>query len=237
MVLASTLLLVSIFTRAGCRGVSVSLFSDVVLANADALLSVSKSIDFQKIVSHDAAEVEKLKGALASLHIDRKRSDESLDQYASKPSGPSGSNETFSSLDDLPPLDDMDMAGLDSVSIAESASGPFNGKDDIIEALAAEGLDGRAGLVYNSFSDSRTIPFSQAHHRRGVPPFDVVVAPDFAPVSGMHGVFISTTEIMSIILPSDNATADWQILKRKEFNSAEEMIDYLSLISAGFDLP
>ncbi|ARN75469.1 hypothetical protein [Oceanicoccus sagamiensis] len=215
----------------------MSLFSDVVLENADALLSASKSIDFQKILSHDSAEVEKLKGALASLQIDRKRSDESLEQYASKPAGPSGSNESFDSLDDLPPLDDMAMVGSDESVDQAGFEAPFSNKEQIIEALAAEGLDGRAGMVYNSFSDSRTLPFSQAHHRRGVPQFDVVVAPDFAPVSGMHGVFITTSEIMSIILPSDNASADWQILKRKRFSSSEEMIDYLSLISAGFDLP
>lgn len=220
------------------RGEIVNRLSDVVLENADALLSATKSIDFNKVLNHDVAEVKKLKGALKSLQISGKRLDESLDKYASKPiDGSSGSNESFDSLDDLPPLDDMDMAELEAADGSASTEAPFGNKDEIMAALAVEGLDGRAGMVYNSLSDSRTLPFGQVHHRRGVPRFDVVVAPDFAPVSGMHGVFISTSEIMSIILPSDNASADWQVLKRKPFNSSEEMIDYLSLISAGFDLP
>ena len=214
---------------ARCGG-NVSLVSDIVLKNADALLAAFKSIDFKKILSHDAAEVEKLKGVLVSLQIALKRPTELLDQYASKPSAPSGSDQGF-----LPVLNDL--AGLDATDKSSAVDRPFTGKDDIMEALALNGFASRAGLVYNSFSDSRTLAFDQAHHRRGVPPFEVVVAPDFAPVSGMHGVFISTTEIMSVILPSDNANADWQIFKRKSFSCRKEMMDYLSLISAGFDLP
>ena len=214
---------------ARCGG-NVSLVSDIVLKNADALLAAFKSIDFKKILSHDAAEVEKLKGVLVSLQIALKRPTELLDQYASKPSAPSGSDQGF-----LPVLNDL--AGLDATDKSSAVDRPFSGKDDIMEALALNGFASRAGLVYNSFSDSRTLAFDQAHHRRGVPPFEVVVAPDFAPVSGMHGVFISTTEIMSVILPSDNANADWQIFKRKSFSCRKEMMDYLSLISAGFDLP
>ena len=219
---------------ARCGG-NVSLVSDIVLKNADALLAAFKSIDFKKFLSHDAAEVEKLKGVLVSLQIALKRPTELLDQYASKPSAPSGSDQGFSSLDDLPPLNDL--ADSDATDKSSAVDRPFSGKDDIMEALALNGFASRAGLVYNSFSDSRTLAFDQAHHRRGVPPFEVVVAPDFAPVSGMHGVFISTTEIMSVILPSDNANADWQIFKRKSFSCRKEMMDYLSLISAGFDLP
>lgn len=211
-------------------GDNVSLVSDIVLKNADALLAAFKSIDFKKILSHDAAEVEKLKGVLVSLQIALKRPTELLDQYASKPSAPSGSDQGF-----LPVLNDL--ASLDATDKSSAVDRPFSGKDDIMEALALNGFASRAGLVYNSFSDSRTLAFDQAHHRRGVPPFEVVVAPDFAPVSGMHGVFISTTEIMSVILPSDNANADWQIFKRKSFSCRKEMMDYLSLISAGFDLP
>ena len=214
---------------ARCGG-NVSLVSDIVLKNADALLAAFKSIDFKKFLSHDAAEVEKLKGVLVSLQIALKRPTELLDQYASKPSAPSGSDQGF-----LPVLNDL--ASLDATDKSSVVDMPFSGKDDIMEALALNGFASRAGLVYNSFSDSRTLAFDQAHHRRGVPPFEVVVAPDFAPVSGMHGVFISTTEIMSVILPSDNANADWQIFKRKSFSCRKEMMDYLSLISSGFDLP
>ena len=162
---------------------------------------------------------------MVSLQIAHKHPTELLDQYAGKPSEPSGSGQDFS------------LSGLDASDKSSEVDGPFSGKDDIMQALALKGFASRAGLVYNSFSDSRTLAFDQAHHRRGVPPFEVVVAPDFAPVSGMHGVFISTTEIMSVILPSDKANADWQILKRKSFNCRKEMMDYLSLIAAGFDLP
>ena len=216
-------------------GVSVSSFSDTILGNANALLEASKSLDFQGIVDHNAEEVAKLRAVIERLSIQRKRSGESLEDYADKQSGPLARG--AADIDDLPSLDDMDIdMGGDALSASGSGASQAS-RDEIIKALVAEGMDDRVGLVYNSFSDSRTLPFSQAHHRRGVPVFEVVAAPDFAPVSGMHGVFISNTEVMSIILPSDNASADWQILKRKDYSTLDEMIEYTSLISAGFDLP
>lgn len=210
----------------------MSSFSGTILGNANALLEASKSLDFQGIVDHEAEEVAKLRAVIESLSIQRKRSDEPLDNYASKQTGPVAGV-------DLPSLDDMELdSGMGDDALSVSASDvPHTSRDEIMKALAAEGMDDRVGLVYNSFSDSRTLPFSQAHHRRGVPVFEVVSAPDFAPVAGMHGVFISNTEVMSIILPADDSAAEWQILKRKSYSTADEMIEYMSLISAGFDLP
>lgn len=209
----------------------MSSFSGTILGNANALLEASKSLDFQRIVDHEAEEVAKLRAVIESLSIQRKRSDEPLDNYASKQTGPVAGV-------DLPSLDDMELdSGTGDDALSAPSDAPHTSRDEIMKALVAEGMDDRVGLVYNSFSDSRTLPFSQSHHRRGVPVFEVVSAPDFAPVAGMHGVFISNTEVMSIILPSDNSSADWQILKRKAYSTADEMIEYMSLISAGFDLP
>lgn len=204
----------------------MGLISNIILKNAEALLSAFKRIDFQKVLNHDVVEVEKLKDVLVSLQIALKHPTEPLDQYISK------ADSSGQSI--LPLKNKTELNATDQYNRLDS---PFKGRDDMIKALAAAGFAGRVGLVYSSFSDNRTLNFNQTHHCRGLPPFELVVAPDFAPISGVHGVFISTTEIMSVILPADNADANWQILKRKTFTDRKVMMDFLSLVLTGFDLP
>ena len=204
----------------------MGLISDIILKNAEALLSAFKRIDFQKVLSHDVLEVEKLKDVLNSLQIAFKRPTEPLDYYTSNANA---------SDQNLLPLNSV--TELEATDQSSQLNSPFKSKDDIISALAVAGFADRVGLVYSSFSDSRTLDFTQTQHCRGLPSFEVVVAPDFAPVSGVHGVFISTTDIMSIIIPADHVDGDWQILKRKSFTNRKAMMDFLSLVLTGFDLP
>ncbi|MGK0501139.1 MAG: hypothetical protein ACJAYG_002793 [Oceanicoccus sp.] len=63
------------------------------------------------------------------------------------------------------------------------------------------------------------------------------MTPDFARVSGLHGMFISGNDVMFYVLPSDNPSADWELFKSKHYSNADEMIEFFTLITAGFDLP
>lgn len=209
----------------------VKFFSDSILGEADKLVAASKSLDYQKVVAHDVGETNKLKAVLAELRIAKKQVDESLESYANKQAVFTTGKGTGLDSHAI-----VELADANSVE-SEAAETISNNDQDIMAALNAEGLTERVGLIYSSFASSRTQSLSQAHHRRGIPAFEAVVAPDFAPVPGFHGVFISTTEVMSVILPSDDPTADWQVVKRQVYKGAEEMIEFVSLISAGFDLP
>ena len=208
--------------------------SKVVMGNANNLLAASKSLDYSLIANHQIEEVKKLHAVLVEFDIKKYRREESLSSYASQQQGPRASMEE---LDDLPPAEmggDNYETGIKEEAVTEPIA-----KEEIESNLQEEGMGDRVGLVYNSLSkdSDRTLQFKQAHHRRGVPSFDIVVAPDCSPVSGLHGIFINGHEVMSIVLPADDPSGDWQIMKRKAYTNADEMMEYLSLLSAGFDLP
>lgn len=205
----------------------MSKFSTHILDQADLVASACKTLNFKKIVAHDPAEVEKLKSVIKDLSIaTAAEMDEDLADYAK-------------------PVADAVAQGRPAANKAAPAEQTIESKDVVIarrqaliEDLNKEGFNDRIGKVYNSFSSERTITFKQVPHRRGLPPFDLVLAPDFAPVAGMHGIFLNGTEVMSIILAADsNGESEWHILKRKTFNDPDEMLELVTLIAAGFDLP
>jgi hypothetical protein len=207
-------------------------FSEEILAQADQLVAASKGLDYQGIVEHQPDEVACLHRVLAELNIERSVSANTLDSDDTTVSDPvpEQPEETLVTGDMLATESDAEGKGAVAADRLTIRSG-------IMESLSADGLEGRVGLVYNSVSKSRTSRFDGVHHHRGIPEFDVVIAPDYAPVPGMHGVFISATEIMSIILPSGDPAANWQVVKRKGYQDRAQMMEYLGLISAGFDLP
>ncbi|MEH6557064.1 MAG: hypothetical protein V7459_13970 [Oceanicoccus sp.] len=207
-------------------------FSDDILAQADQLVAASKGLDYQGIVEHRPDEVARLHRVLAELNIERSIAADTVDSDNTTVSDPVPvqREEALFAADLL--AAESDVAGKGMIAADRLAI-----RSSIMKSLSADGLEGRVGLVYNSASKSRTSTFDGVHHHRGIPEFDVVIAPDYAPVPGMHGVFISATEIMSIILPSGDPAANWQVVKRKGYEDRTQMMEYLGLISAGFDLP
>lgn len=194
--------------------------SAAILAEAYKLLLASRSLDYAKIGSHDLVEVAKLKATLLDLKIGVS-SDERLDGYATKPikrgSGLSGDSRTSYHDDDR-----------------------IKGRQArVCESLGKEGFEDRVSQVYNSFVGSRRMRIEEVPHRIGLPEFDVVIAPDFAPNQGLHGIFINSKAVMSITLALDESEAgkQWKIVKTKAFSSEDEMIECATLMSAGFDVP
>jgi len=190
------------------------------------MLVASQGLNYQKILTHDSEEIAKLRDSLLGLNI--RWDSGSLGDYASKQEArqysgntageqPSGGVDTRSALD----LDTVERQG------------------QIIESLSDEGFSDRSGNVYSSFVKSRSLSFKQVPHRIGLPDFDVVVAPDFAPNPGLHGIFIGSGEVMSMTLSIiDGKTGEqWQIEKQKKYSSEEQMVDFVTLMSAGFELP
>lgn len=192
-----------------------------IIAEADKLLLASQSLNYAKIVSHDLEEVAKLRVALFELKI-RVSTDEALDLYATKlVSSNSGMG---SSSTKMPFIDDKEIKERQA---------------RVCESLGVEGFDDRVGQVYNSFVGTRRMRIQEVPHRIGLPEFDVVISPDFAPNPGLHGIFISSQAVMSITLALDtsNDSKQWKVLKRKAFASQEEMLECATLMSAGFDVP
>ncbi len=137
-------------------------------------------------------------------------------------------------------LDDMELQPASA--IATSLQGGQGNDDEtrheeIVEELCGCGFDERMGRVYDSFAQGRSRDISEVPHDRGMPVFDTVVAADFSPVSGMHGIFISKLEVASAVLPAPGEANEWQVLARRHYTSLEEMREFVILMSAGFELP
>ena len=181
--------------------------SEKVFNSADRVASASKGLNYQRIIAHDKAEVDKLNKVLRDLDIDR---------------------------GDRDGVTHSDRGATRSPDMSLSAVR----RKQMEERFEQEGFGDRLNRVYNSFAKDRTISIKQIPHSRGLPPYDMVVAPDFAPVAGLHGIFISGNQVMSIILPSETqAFGEWHIVKQKSFSTIEDMIEVVTLVAAGFDLP
>ena len=93
----------------------------------------------------------------------------------------------------------------------------------ILSSLKQEGFDSRLGRVYDSASDHRSMAFRQVPHRRQLPAFDMVVAADYAPSAGLHGVFIDSSRVYCAMLAIPMEQNSWQVLKSRPYQSVDEM--------------
>lgn len=167
------------------------------------------SLDYKAILAHEEKAVAKLNRVLQKLSINPARVRDPLGNYASRQSGARATAQ--------PELSRKDRVQL------------------LTDTLAKEGFGERLDKVYNSFSKDRVTPIDRVPHHRGLPGFQIVVAPDFAPISGMHGIFIVGNTVRSFVLPSDSQ-GGWQLVRQKDFASMEQMVELVTLISAGFDV-
>lgn len=190
--------------------------SNPVLANADTFLDCCDRLDFQSIF-------ENQKDALRTLRV-------VMDEL------------------DLAPLTKEQIKGLrsaeaitvDSSAVVShvAASDPKEERrQEIIDEIEAQGFGDRLDKVYDSFADGRSRLLSKVPHRHGLPFFNTVIAADFAPTSGLHGIFISNSEVISAVLPYPCEGHHWQLEIRRNYSSLAEMVEYVTLLSAGFELP
>jgi hypothetical protein len=105
-----------------------------------------------------------------------------------------------------------------------------------VEALSQGGLGKRLGKVYSSVDDRRLLAFREVPHQQGLPKFDMVVGPDYSPISGLHGIFIGAHEVMSCVLPSPAESHHWQVRERHQYTKPSQVVDLVSMMSAGFPI-
>lgn len=202
----------------------VKLFSKTILDSADELIEASRSLDYSGIINDDDAALSQLNAVLKRLSINQFDNDDLLDDYASKQAHASTAKAA-------------DTFAVDE-AINPEQSAAIERQQQIADIISQEGLQDRLGKVYNSFANDRVLEFNNVPHQRGLPPFDLVFAADYSPLSGLHGIFISADEVMSIVLPSDaGGDTDWQVLKRRQYSNPDELMEFVTLLSAGFELP
>lgn len=175
---------------------------------AEEFIQLFSKLDYAAILAHEPAAVAELQDVVRTIG-GAVPSDESLEDYAAKAAAP------------IPGASDDDK-----VSLAER-------RRSFVEALGNAGLGGRLGKVYCTATDTRQTPFRDVPHKQGLPQFDMVVAADFSPQSGYHGIFIGAQEVMSWALPAPYE-GSWQLRERHRFASLDQMVELTGLLSAGF---
>lgn len=155
-------------------------------------------LDLNKVQQHDKIEVEKLKQVVSSI--------ESLEKGETVGFVPGVED----GKDDEPP------PRLDPEQIRKS---------EVLEVLDEAGYTGRLGRLFVTGSEFPVKPLEYVPHQEGLPDFDMVVAPDYAPVDGAHGIFVSAQGIFSAIAPEPITENRWRILRSMPYEDNKEMIE------------
>lgn len=175
---------------------------------AEQHMQLYSRLDYAAIIAHDPHAVAELQEVLRTIRGNAPTSEEGLADYAIKPAAP-------------------------KVAMPDEKAALAERRRALVEVLGQAGLSSRLGKVYCSTVDARVMPFREVTNKQGLPQFDMVIAADFSPHSGYHGIFVAGQEVMSWILPSPYERP-WQVRERHRFSSLEQMAELVSLLSAGF---
>lgn len=185
-----------------------------LIDQATALLAVTRQLDYLKILKHDQHEVAKLRSLLGGLN----EGGAGMAHSAPKPVA----SEAGKGSDDDSSQREMLKA---------------NRQMAILEQLTIEGFSDRLGRVYNSRSEERSMEFRKVPHHKNLPEFDMIVSADYSPGEGVHGIIMTEHHVMSVFLAAPGEQNEWETLKSRSYDNMEEMGEYVTLMSAGFDLP
>ncbi len=177
------------------------------------MVAASRGLDYAAIVAHQPEAIARLRQVATELRLElgrlRSGSDEALDAYARVQPQPSG------------------RPVVASEALAER-------RRHCVDALGRAGLGARLGKLYCSNAEQRLVPFKEAPHKRGLMPFDMVVAADYTPGEGYHGIFITASEVVAGFLPRSADGRDWQLRARAPYANLAQMVEKVGLMSAGF---
>lgn len=176
---------------------------------AEQIIQLYSRLDYAAIIAHEAKAVAILKDVVNTIR------------------GPAGkargdSRDAAERQDSPAPVEFPD----DKAALADR-------RRLFVEALSHGGLGPRLGKVYSTNAASRVVAFRDVPHKLGLPAFDMVVAADFSPQAGYHGIFIGAREVMSFMLLAP-FERPWHLRERHAFSSNEQMVELVSLLSAGF---
>lgn len=187
-----------------------------LIQRAEEFTRLCKSVDYQSVLAHDAAAVAALQDVLLVLKKTLPRGGEDLGDYASAQVG-------------ARPRASTPDSSAEKKALLER-------RRHFVEAFSQAGLGNRLGKIYSSVDDRRLLAFREVPHQEGLPQFDMVVAPDYSPVGGLHGIFIGSQEVMSCVLPSPPESHQWQVRERHRFANNLQVVDLVSMLSAGFPI-
>lgn len=181
---------------------------------AGRVIRLCEALDFEGIVQHRPKAINALQNVVRTLNLTLPR------RSAAERVGDG--------------IEDARTAPAARAPVDDDAAEMAQRRRQLAESLTRAGLGDRMGKIYSTVTDQRLRPFRDAPHKMGLPAFDMVLAPDFSPEAGLHGIFVGAQEIFSALLLGADSNRTWQVRERARFGNMEELADIVSLMSAGF---
>lgn len=151
-------------------------------------------VDLAKVVNHDREELGKLSRVTGAL-----------DDLSN------GENVEF-----LPGVDVDEAPELSAEQIRRA---------NLMEVLGTEGFGERLGRVFFTDGASGALrPLDLIPHREGLPEFLLCVAPEYAPMDGAQGVFISDRGVFAAMIPDPVSRHRWRVTRSRPYDDEREMV-------------
>lgn len=166
-------------------------------------------VDLDKVVRHDAVEVAKLDRVTVALD---EISNGDLVQF-------------------VPDVDVEEAPELDPEQMRLA---------ELTEVLIRAGLGDRLGRVFVMADDAAepgaARPLDFIPHRQGLPDFLLCLAPDFAPMEGAQGIFVSDRGVFAAMIPDPVTRHRWRIARSRPYEDEREMVaSVIRFITRGTD--
>jgi hypothetical protein len=166
-------------------------------------------VDLEKVARHDAVEVAKLDRVTVALD---EISNGALVQF-------------------VPDVDVEEAPELDPQQMRLAK---------LTEVLIREGLGDRLGRVFVMESEAgepgEPRPLDFIPHRQGLPEFLLCVAPDFTPMEGAQGIFVSDRGVFAAMIPDPVTRHRWRIARSRPYEGEREMVaSVIRFITRGTD--
>ncbi len=139
---------------------------------------------------------------------------------------------------------DLDRAGIGDPEFIEEVDGAIEtlrgvsehgvlSKDPLVTLLQRHGFGARLDKVFSGKRGSPHRPI-EGVHRRGLPEFDICLAPDFSPIDGLHGIFVTRRSVFCATLPFPMGDHDWRVVRNVPADDDQDMLEKIHrFMSAG----
>lgn len=155
---------------------------------------IISQVDFGKIASHDAEEVQKLGGVTEAL-------------------------EKLSNGEDVDRVE-----GVDEVRNTDPRQAWIAELLELLDGVGYSDRVGRVFALSAHEDKGHWKPLAMVPHREGIPLHDLCLAPNFSPAEGAHGLFISATGVFAAHVAQPFNRHKWKVLRSQRYDSNAELL-------------
>ncbi len=121
------------------------------------------------------------------------------------------------------------LASVDSAieAIEEVENGVLD-QDPLVALLQGSGFGKRLDKIYTGDRGEPHMDIARLAHRNGLPPFEVALAPDYSPIDGLHGVFVTRRGVFTATIPHPIEDHEWRVVRNVPHESDKDLVKKVS---------